>query len=152
MTQQIPESMSYEGKKWRMYTLPLWPLRKKGGRLHTLEFQLRNTGCWRCYRASWAILDQKLFIQDIDARWCDGSRVDLGMLFPGQAQPVMADWYSGELHIGTGDPLRYSKPYLFGNERDMFIKVEKGIVISSRNVDNRHFTNLDFCPFDDEFL
>jgi hypothetical protein len=64
----------------------------------------------------------------------------LADLFPGKVSDgrVFASWFTGELRIPEGNLLRYVHMG-FGSvhEQERFIRVEAGIIISERVIDNR---------------
>jgi hypothetical protein len=65
------------------------------------RFDPDTTANWKAYRAEWAIRDARLYLT---AFWAVTNRTPASetMLFPGRKVPILADWYSGKLHIVEG--------------------------------------------------
>lgn len=78
-----------------------------------------------------------LVLQGDKSRWAPSELKDL---FPTQVLDgrVFASWYTGELRVPEGKLLQYvHMGYGSVHERERFIQVKKGLVISERIVDNR---------------
>jgi hypothetical protein len=88
---------------------------------------LFSTACWRGYRGTWKIEDDRLFLVKLEGRYrLDGS------------EPLVADWFTGVLRVPRGDQLSYVHMG-FGTvfEMEIHIKIENGVVAASRTIDNR---------------
>ena len=94
-----------------------------------------DTSCWRGYRATWIIIDNNLYLEDIETQ---NKKLRKDSLFKKIKEPVFADWYTGELRLPRGECLKYVHGG-FGSiyERDILITVEKGKVISQKIKTNR---------------
>jgi hypothetical protein len=86
-----------------------------------------STACWRRYRGTWEIIDDRLYLMHVEGRF-----ERLGDL------PLLADWFTGVLRVPVGDELLYVHMG-FGSvyERELHIRVEGGRVTGRREYDNR---------------
>lgn len=138
MTAQAREILIYKGKKYGMATEPLEPYIESNG----IQFNhmIECSGCWRGYIGTWSIEDNKLYLIDIDTD-NDGKKVGLEYLFPNQ-EKVFAEWFTGELRIPYGEMIKYvHQGYASLYEKELFLNVQKGIVISEREIDNTLYYN-----------
>ena len=57
-------------------------------------------------------------------------------------EPILADWFSGVLRIPQGKIMKYVHMG-FGSvfERELHIKIKKGLVVATRQIDNRGKTH-----------
>ena len=136
MTAQAREILIYKGKKYGMATEPLEPYIEA----NDIRFSsmIECSGCWRGYIGTWSIEDNRLYLIDIDTD-DNGKKVKLEDLFPNQ-EKVFADWFTGELHIPYGKLMKYvHQGYASLYEKELFLNVQKGIVISEREIDNTHY-------------
>lgn len=88
---------------------------------------VNSTACWRGYVATWEIKDDRFSLVSIEGRF-----ELLG------AEPLLADWFSGELRMPMGEVIDYVHmgfASVFAEE--LFIGVVNGSVVSRRHVDNR---------------
>lgn len=88
---------------------------------------LRSTACWRGYQGTWEIRHGRFYLVDLRGRF----RLRAG-------GPVFADWFSGVLRVPKGEILQYVHMG-FGSvhEKEVHIKVESGVVVATRVIDNR---------------
>ncbi len=86
-----------------------------------------STACWRQYIGTWEIKDDKFYLTNL-----------IGRLRLSGDEPLVADWFSGVLRIPRGKCLQYVHMG-FGSvyEEEVHIKIEKGVVVSSKIIDNR---------------
>jgi hypothetical protein len=99
------------------------------------------------YKAYWEIKNRKLYLNKFQVQPCNDSVksdvfIPLFQLFPGQPQPVFADWYSGEITLTRGK-IRFvylSNPMgpqgEYRHEKYLKILIEKGVVISESTILN----------------
>lgn len=67
----------------------------------------------------------------------NSEKVGLDYLFPNQDK-VFAEWFSGKLRIPHGKMLRYvHQGYASIYEKELFLKIEKGKLVSSYVIDNK---------------
>jgi len=92
-----------------------------------------STALWRCYVGSWEIVDDHLYLVGIDAALEDGSKATLATIFPDAGDRVFADWFSGTIRIPLGKMIEYvHSGYSSTYERDMFLDIERGVVVAKR--------------------
>ncbi len=129
MTAQVPEKLYLDGYKTDMTYCP--PLPEGNPRLVRNKFgnsaHTGSTGCWRNYVGTWEIKDSKFYLVDAE-----------GYVSLKGREPLFADWVTGILRVPQGEMLQYVHMG-FGSvhESELHIKVEKGIVVSREEVDNR---------------
>ena len=135
MTAQIRESLVFNGEKYYIASEPLYPYIVE----HNLRFMATNTACWRGYRGSWTIEDNKLYLVELSGFLLEGNNrknIDLKDIFPNQDK-VFAEWFSGEIRIPYGEMLEYlHMGYMSVYEKEMFLKFESGVLVGSREIDN----------------
>jgi hypothetical protein len=133
MTAQVSEQLTYKGESLSLCSEPLTPFLAN----INLEFQSSSTACWRGYVGSWAIENNHLYLKRISGHLKNGERANLETIFPGFPDGVFAHWFSGELRCPKGGLLKYVHGgYASQYEEDVFIMIEKGIVISERIIKN----------------
>ncbi len=135
MTAQIPEGLILGGEETSMAGCPPLP----DGHPRVFEpgpdDAVRNedhdvqesTDCWRGYQGTWEIKDGRFYLIGLRGRF----RLRDG-------EPLLASWFSGVLRIPKGEVLQYVHMG-FGSvyEQEVHAKVEKGLVVETRVVDNR---------------
>lgn len=138
MTAQFREHLKYNGKEYGMAAEPLYPFLESKG----VSFEVDCTACWRGYVGEWKIKDNKLYLIKLSANLKD-KHVGLDYLFQGQNE-VFAEWFTGELRIPQGEMLQYiHMGYASIYEEDLYLKIQDGILINSRIVDNRSKFGID---------
>ena len=138
MTAQFSERLHYRGEELALCSEPL------GYYLKTVrkDFQLEapSTALWRGYVGTWTIENKHLYLvklQGYKATPAGTVEIGLGDLFADFPDGVFAHWYSGELRCPMGGLLEYVHGgYASTYEKDLFLRFEKGILISERIVDN----------------
>ncbi len=135
MTAQVREHLSYKGEDYYLATEPLYRYLKA----KRISFVADNTACWRGYVGDWLIEDNKLYLVELHAYIRNYEKVGLDYLFPGQTK-VLADWFSGEIQIPHGEMIRYvHQGYASLYEKELFLKIKKGVVVKESEIDNTHF-------------
>ena len=89
MCQQMLEIIFINGGKATISETPLLP--KYAIEITddiNMNSDLISTACYRGYLGTWEIIDNKLFLNQIEGRYKFKDNI-----------PVFADWYTGELHI-----------------------------------------------------
>lgn len=114
MCQQMLEIIFINGGKDTISETPLLP---KSFIEKTEDFSLSSTGCYRGYRGTWEIKDNKLYLKDIAGQY----------KLKDNNSPVFANWYTGKLHI----------PGHLYSSYGSIVEIKKGIVIS---IKDRNFT------------
>jgi len=136
MTVQIREVLFYKGCIYQIATEPLSQLLDIMGDERPV-LMAPHTACWRGYTGTWQIKDNKLFLIDFKGYDKNHKKVGIDYIFPDQKK-IFAGWYTGEIIIQTGRMLHYEHAgYMSVYEKDLFLKFEKGILVGSREVNNR---------------
>ncbi len=138
MTAQFSEQLHYKGEELSLCSEPL------GYYLKTVrqdfELEAPSTALWRGYVGTWNIENKHLYLVKLlgyKATPAGTVEIDLGDLFPDFPDGVFAHWYTGELRCPMGGLLEYVHGgYASTYEKDLFLRFEKGILISERIVDN----------------
>jgi len=102
------------------------------------EFDWVCTACYRGYIGHWTIKDNVLYLTDIQiADPTFSTFKNWRWLFDNKKGDIKAEWYSGVLRVTKGEVLEYVHAgYGSKYERDLFITIEKGIVIKEEEVQN----------------
>jgi hypothetical protein len=135
VTAQIHERLVLDGEQTSMAFCP--PLPEGHPRIYEprpdeavrdeRDFILTSTACWRGYQGTWEIKDGRFYLVGLRGRF---------QLRDGD--PIPADWFSGVLRVPKGEELQYVHMG-FGTvyEQEVHIKIENGVVVSTRTIDNR---------------
>lgn len=97
MTTQMLETLIDQGKTLKMLNEPLEKHLARDG--HYPDLDCTCSALWRGYRGTWQIIDNRLYLIQIEGTLRNGEPADIGSFFPQQAQPVWAQWCSETLHI-----------------------------------------------------
>jgi hypothetical protein len=145
-TAQVPDIISYEGKKRPLLTNPLESYFKEEGRPKFFTSPgARVTSNWRGYVANWEIADGTLYLVGLDSWICKGlgpddcERADLKEIFGGKFRDgkVKADWFTGDLRMSDGELLQYvHMGYGSVYERDIILSVAAGKITGKQVIDN----------------
>lgn len=131
MTAQIAEKLRYRGEDVTMCTNPLSDYFAMGG--VNPRFESNCTALWRGYVGSWEIIDDRLYLVGLNGKLEDGTNASLATIFPEFPDLVFAHWYSGTIRIPQGKQLEYvHMGYGSTFERDLFLDVERGVVVATR--------------------
>ncbi len=134
MTAQIRDLLEYNEEKMVLSDEPLKEYIKSRD---DIDFIFKSTAWWRGYVCKWEIRDKKLYLIYLLGFIEGNKQVDLSYVFPGKKE-VFADWYTGELRVPIGELLKYVHlGYESKFERDLFLKLKDGVLISEREIDNR---------------
>ncbi len=127
MTAQIPERLLLNGEILKLCTEPLQDCFARHG---TPDFSVNCTALRRGYIGEWEIREDCLYLVGIEAEFRDGKPVRLADLFPGEAEPILARWFSGTLRCPRGGELLYvHMGYASIHEQDLLLHIEKGRLI-----------------------
>lgn len=136
MTAQIKETLIFQGETCAMASEPLYPWLNRR-RNKKIQFRRPHTACSRGYVGTWEIIDDRLHLVKIRAKFLDEREVELHDLFPESPLPVFANWFDGELRCPSGKLLGYvHSGYSSIHERDLFLKFKAGILIEQRTITN----------------
>jgi len=135
MTAQFAERLQYQGDNVAMCTNPLSDYFAMGG--INPRFESNCTALWRGYVGSWVIVDNRLYLIGLTGTLEDGTEASLATIFPAFPDRVFAHWYSGTIRIPQGKQLKYvHMGYGSTFERDLFLDIERGVVIATRVQNN----------------
>lgn len=135
MTTQIAERVRYKGEDEAMCTTPLSEYFEKNG--IRPKFELVSSDLWRGYIGNWEIVDDRLYLIGLEGTLIDGTEASLATIFPEFPDRVFAHWYSGTIRIPQGKELEYVlTDYSRKFERDLFLDVENGVVMATRERHN----------------
>lgn len=136
MTTQFPESIILDGQHHDLHGDPLGQFFFLSGK--TPDIDINCTGLWRGYVGTWEVVDERLYLVDLQGSMLDGSKLTLGTIFSDYPNRVFAHWYSGELHIPQGRLIERVRAGFGGvYEREIVLVARRGIVSSRRTVINR---------------
>lgn len=133
MTAQIPEKLRLEGQTHSLCTEPLGQYFALAGVTPPFD-DFYSTALWRGYVGTWEVDRDRLYLIGLQG-WTEGRDQPCGLeeLFPGFPERVFAHWYNGELRIPQGRLLHYVHGgYSSTYERDLFLSVRAGLVVSRR--------------------
>lgn len=138
MTAQFTENLIYQGQKLTLCAEPLGPFLEFSA--STVTFQAPHTALWRGYVGTWCIENDRLYLVKLDGhRETESGVLEVGLeaLFPDYPDGVFAHWFTGELRCPSGALLRYVHGgYGSTYEQDMFLRVQRGVVVEERVVVN----------------
>ncbi|MEW5723585.1 MAG: hypothetical protein AB1896_10800 [Thermodesulfobacteriota bacterium] len=139
-TAQFPERLVYHGQEMFIFSEPLeYYFSEDHPRPRVFEEGGMCTACWRGYVGTWKIEDGVLYLVALSDCGCgtEPREIPLSVVFPDQAPPIKAEWYSGVLRVPQGEQLMYvHMGYASQYERDLLIRVEKGRVVREVVIDN----------------
>lgn len=136
MCNQHCERLFYEGIERGMENEPLDVYFRYAG--INPVFNWRSTALYRGYIGTWEIADQQLYLIGLKGnlrkdRLVGGEPVNVGTFFPDHPDRVFAHWYSGTIALPQGeildDDTRDYRDVV--HERDLLIRLKKGIVINT---------------------
>ena len=138
MTVQIPEMLILNGEATGMTSYP--PLRRRHSRIYEKSFCEAEDGrdwifgssaCWRGYQGSWEIVGDRLYLAELHGR-----------LALRDEEPIFASWVSGVLRVPRGERIDDGQSgFTLAFERDLYIRVECGVVTATVDLDNRNSRN-----------
>lgn len=129
MTQQMDEELFIDGEPNALFTEPLDSYFCTAG--FDPEFDIWCTALWRGYRGTWDITEKRLYLVGLEGRLKDGTDISVSAFFPRQNDRVFAFWYSGILQVPKGRMIESDLMSYRIYENDLFLTVEKGIVVDS---------------------
>ena len=134
-TAQMSDKLIYKGETVYIFSNPLESFFDASHRRPALP--PGSTACWRGYVATWKIEDGYLYLVKMQDCTSEKAEIPLSMIFQDRPKPVRADWFSGTLRIPQGKMLRYvHMGYGSIFERDLFLFIEKGKLVSEQVADN----------------
>lgn len=134
-TAQASDKLIYKGETVYIFSNPLESFFDSSHRRPHLP--PGSTACWRGYIATWKIENDCLYLVRMQDCTSEKEEIPLSMIFQDRPAPVRADWFSGTLRIPQGKMLRYvHMGYGSIFEREVFLTIEKGKLVSEQVVDN----------------
>lgn len=138
MTAQFSEKLIYQGQEHMLCSEPLGNFLENSG--STVKFHGTSTALWRGYVGTWTIEADRLYLTGLRGQVLkDGKSLEVGLdaLFPDYPKGVFAHWFTGELRCPSGQRLKYVHGGFNSTyERDLFLRVQRGVVVEERNVVN----------------
>lgn len=133
MTAQCPDVLTLRGQHHDVCALPLEAYLSRLRKARRPVFLAESSACWRGYVARWEVVDEALYLVDLDGLIeRDGApiRANLKMALPWLKPPVLATWVSDCLRCPEGRLISY-RHFGFESryERDRLLHVEKGRVL-----------------------
>ena len=132
-TAQIPDFIVVDGEKHRLHTEPLASYLRSNPSVKIPAAPF-CTASWRGYRATWEVVDRKLYLIEIDSSPCSDTPqvVPVNVIFPNESERKFADWYSGVITIPQCNlvkpiPGGYASKY----ERYLTLTIKDGIIVST---------------------
>lgn len=128
MTKEYKDIFKYGNKEFEMFGEPLTSYINQS--IDTETFIYKNDNSIREYTAKWQIVNNKLYLFNL----CGGTNycnVDLKTLFASE-DFVFASWYTGTIRILVGDYKEFSPMRGSFSDKEIFIIIEKGEIISSQ--------------------
>lgn len=87
-----------------------------------------STACWRGYIGSWSIRRGKLYLTKLQ-----------GCFRPNGKEAIIADWFTGALHIPQGEVLDYiHMAFDTVYEQELILTVAQGLVTDTEVVPSAH--------------
>jgi hypothetical protein len=132
-TAQVPDELSYKGKKHALFSTPLEGYFDQGGK-RPKGMRSTSTACWRGYAAVWEI--KRSYLQLRRMHEChDPKKV---ITLPGKKLPLRATWFTGVLRVPLGKQLQYvHMGFASTYEKDLLLWLQKGKLVAQRTIDNR---------------
>jgi hypothetical protein len=124
MTIQMADTVTYEGRRYLVWTFPLKSYYEDHPRP---AFDPCHTGLHRGYEAIWEVDGDTLYLTEIKQARVDGARVGVAELVPGREGKVEASWFSGQLKL-SGAVRERTPPH---RERDRLLTFNCGKLVRS---------------------
>jgi len=155
-TAQAPDVLKVDGKTYQLQSNPLEPyLGAHPGRMPAAE--VRSTGLWRGYIATFALRDGDLYVDDVMMPTKEYAKLDgpedvrfrsvMAALF-GDAAPRVATWFTGHLIVPTGELVRYvHMGYASTYSSYLVVTVVEGNVRDRRDMNQAQFETFRRAQF-----
>jgi hypothetical protein len=131
MTAQFREILNFHDDRFDLCSAPLEAFFETDGYPPNLG---GSTALERGYVGEWEVVDGKLYLLSLEGEYRENGRgFSIYDVFPDAEGPVFAEWYSGTLRCPLGKMLAYvHMDFESIYERDLFIEVERGVIMSER--------------------
>ncbi len=130
-TEQARDAVTFAGQQRSMLARPLNDFLR---RLPAIpRFDVPSTANYKGYTAGWEVRDSRLYLASFSAT-TNRQPFSLTFLFPGRKLPIQADWYSGALHIVSGQETLAKGYHTY--ERVTVLQVTNGVVTATNEMRN----------------
>jgi len=153
-TEQISDRLLIGNDTICLKSFPLEKLELKTRPFKYGKYHFPHTGCWRGYRATWEVIESKLYLIEIEKVDSTQQKLDIkeyfsenGLTYDYLNGKIFAEWYSGNLEKYF---VHYAKDCLYESyapkKRKTKLKFSKGILILNKLTENygQDFNKSDF--------
>lgn len=149
-TEQRPDKIIYNGKEYSLNNFILEIYFDKYPEKHPIDIGLAedilNTGLWRGYIATYEVVNNELWIKDIQVyNKCKDKMVCLSVIdqvFP-KKEDRKITWYSGVLELVSEDDYILRSPYEFLKyNKYILLKINKSKVEKNKNVTIQEYIDI----------
>lgn len=145
-TAQFPDQIHVDGEPMALFAQPLQQLEQARPRAWQKLARYRErpqcSAAWFGVLANWTVEGDRLYLTAVWTDPCgDAKEIPLKKIFGRRlgAQPVFADWVSGELFIPRGRLVEYVHGgFASRYERYLRLRVENGVVVERELVEPLH--------------
>lgn len=131
MTIQSTENLFYKNK---MFDMVDYPLSESSNFIEVKEkLMVVASFCWRSYVGTWEIVDNRLYLTQIDAIFNDYSKVKIADLYPDSPDKVFAEWFSGPIVCNVGDIINFDEQIY---EKELILTFKNGVLMKEKKIKN----------------
>ena len=130
-TEQAREIVTYAGQRHSMLERPLNDFLRRLPKIP--RFDIPSTANYKGYTADWEVRNSRLYLGSFSAT-TNRHPFSLTLLVPDRKLPILADWYSGPIHIVSGNET-FARGY-HTYERVTALRVTNGVVIATNVMTN----------------
>jgi len=146
-TAQFPDKITYKNTQYKLLTNPLEPFFNEFPEKHP-ETEIISTALWRGYVASFEIINNELFVVDIEIQYKPEApdndhdlqwKSVMDEVFPEQKR-VKADWFSGILVLPFGDLIKYKHmSYASVYKNYILLEINNGSLVKERRLNHKKY-------------
>jgi hypothetical protein len=146
-TAQFPDKINYNGKEYNLNSNPLEVYFEKNPNKKP-KSEVRSSALWRGYIATFEIIDNQLFLKDIEIQYRDttskGSNNSnwksvLNEVFADQKN-IQVDWYTGLLVIPQGKVVNYvHMGYSSTYQHYTILELNKGVLTQEKQFKSKAY-------------
>ena len=131
-TPQVRDTLEYGNRDYSISEIPMLGLWDYGdgepaaGKTKPPDFDFAGSGNWVSYEAVWLVRDSKLYLKELKAKR-NGKPIRNAQILPGKKFPLLADWFSGRIHLSVGG---YNERKQI-SESVIIFHIEKGNVVAT---------------------
>ena len=130
-TEQVKDSIKFAGQEHSILERPLNDFLRRSPSIP--PFDVSHTANYKGYTASWLIKDAKCYLASFNAT-TNGHQFAVSSLFPSRHLPIVAEWFSGTIHIVIGRSTLAQSRYTY--ERITAVRITNGVVIATNELMN----------------